>query len=194
MAEEISREADIYEPTRRYLSVSFIQRLREQSTLSDLHIFAADTSLVATPDGGKWTRPDISALVLGRGQFVPHWRADLHTFEVKTASGLSEASVYEANAQGRFGHYTWLTFQSVGKASERTQTFKKVTKLASTIGVGVIHFSDDSRPQDWVVEVWPRRTGTDNHTADAFIRDRFPTEVKAQIADYLAASGWIGFQ
>lgn len=128
------------------------------------------------------TRPDIAALALGRGRFIPHWRAELHTFEVKTASGLSEAAVHEANAQARFGHFSWLVFQAVGRASpDLDGIFQRVRKLASHLGIGVIYFDDPERPQDWIIEIWPRRTGTDDQTADLFVRERFPTATKSKL-------------
>lgn len=193
MTDEITSERLLYEPTRRFLHVSFIQRLKEQSQSGGLEIYAADTSTTPSPEGGQWTRPDVAALVLGRGRFVPHWRADLHTFEVKTAGGLTELAVHEANAQARFGHYAWLAFQAMGRATASTDgLFGRVHKLASHLGIGIIHFIDPARPHDWQIAVWPRRTGTDDQTADSFVRDRFPLEIKAQVSSHLASLGWVG--
>lgn len=193
MTDEVTSERLLYAPTRRFLHVSFVQRLKEQSSIGDLQIYAADTSVTPGGDGGQWTRPDIAALVLGRGKFVPYWRADLHTFEVKTASGVTETSVHEANAQGRFGHYPWLVFQAVGRATISADgIYARLRKLASHLGVGMINFINPEKPQDWQIALWPRRTGADDQIADNFVRERFPAETKEQISGHLASLGWTG--
>lgn len=192
---EVQIERELYGPTRLFVNTYFLLKLREQIATTALQIFVADTSLAAGQEGGQWSRPDVAALVLGRGQYVPHWVADLHTFEVKTASGLSERAVYEANAHGRFGRYSWLVFQAVGRASPSPDTnFQRIVKLAAQMGVGVIHFEDASDPQHWNLEIWPRPTGADSSAADRFVRERFPSDAKHQIATRLSALGWLGGQ
>lgn len=192
MPEEVRIEAELYEPTRLFLHAAFGSRLAETTTTS-VQIFSADTSRAQVADGGQWSRPDVAALVLGAGAYVPYWKTDLHTFEVKTAGGLSETAVHEANAHGRYGHYAWLVFQSVGRASiEAEGTFRRVQKLAAHLGVGVVHFQNPREVLNWTVELWPRRTGTDNATADAFVRERFPEETKTRIESRLRALGWRG--
>ncbi|MDX2275150.1 MAG: hypothetical protein NW206_06835 [Hyphomonadaceae bacterium] len=192
MVEEVKVERDLYLATMRFVSVSFIARLRELSPLPNLQAFPSNTSLAAGAEGGQWTRPDVAALVLGRGRFVPHWRADLHTFEVKTASGLNETAVHEANAHGRFSNYAWLVFQAVGKSCvESDLVARKITRLASHLGVGVIHFEDPESPHAWKIELWPKRTGTDASTADRFVAERFDHEMRVKISSNLRALGWL---
>ncbi|MGH8337739.1 MAG: hypothetical protein ACRETL_13165, partial [Gammaproteobacteria bacterium] len=154
MPDEVRIEAELYEPTRLFLHAAFGTRLAE-STTTPVQIFAADTSKTQVADGGQWSRPDVAALVIGAGVYVPYWKADLHTFEVKTAAGLSETSVHEANAHGRYGHYPWLVFQSVGRASvDADSTFKRVHKLASHLGIGLIHFQNPREVLDWTITLW----------------------------------------
>lgn len=193
MTDEVKIESALYAPTMRFLYVSFIARLREQSALSSLQLFASNTSLVGGSEGGQWTRPDVAALVLGRGQYVPHWRADLHTFEIKTASGVNETAVHEANAHGRFANYSWLVFQAVGRASSQSEAFThRITRLASHLGVGIVHFVDPDDPNCWTISVWPRRTGTDTATTDSFVRERFSEEDRSRISSNLRELGWLG--
>lgn len=191
MVDEIKTERALYAPTQRFLYVSFLARLREQSALTNLELFSSETASVAGTDGGQWTRPDIAALVLGRGSYIPHWRADLHTFEVKTAAGLSETSVHEANAHGRFSNYPWLVFQAAGRAAIQPDGLtRRVSRLASHLGVGLIHFLDPDDPHKWTIELWPRRTGTDASTVDSFVRERFSEETRLRIASNLRSLGW----
>ena len=191
MAGDTVTERDLYAPASRFLYVSFLLKLRANSAHENLQLFASDTSSVPHADGGQWTRPDLAALVLAKGQFVPHWRADLHTFEVKTAKGLSETAVHEANAHGRFANYAWLVFHASGKAEIKEDGLaRKVMRLAAHLGVGVIHFVSAENPHTWEISVWPRRTGTDLATTDNFVRERFSPEVKEQILRNLKSHGW----
>ncbi|MFO1017226.1 MAG: hypothetical protein U1E03_06485 [Hyphomonadaceae bacterium] len=191
MGAEVGIEAQLYEPTRQFVGTRFRQLLRDRVPSNGLQMFVEDTSIAGGPDSGYWSRPDVSALTVSRGQFVPYWSADLHTFEVKTASGLREHSVHEANAHGRFGQYAWLVFQAVGNASVDSTTFKKVSKLATQLGVGVVHFQDASAPKNtWIVEQWAQPTGASPAAADAFVRERFTPTMTARISSHLKTLGW----
>src|SRR5262249_52743539 len=139
-----------------------------------MEIFA---QIVATAAGatssGRWTRPDVAAVAISRGDYIPYWRADLHTFEVKTARGLDATAVHEANSHGRFGHFAWFFFQAVGAADRAGSLYADVLTAASFVGVGVISFVKPDDPGDWVVDQWPIRTSAENAVADAFVGERF---------------------
>lgn len=191
MGAEVSIEAQLYEPTRQFVGTRFRQLLRDRLPSGGLQMFVEDTALAGGPDSGYWSRPDVSALTISRGQFIPYWAADLHTFEVKTASGLREHSVHEANAHGRFGQYAWLVFQAVGAAATDQNTFRKVLKVATQLGVGVVHFQDPAAPKaSWVVEQWAKSTGASAAAADAFVRERFSQTMTARISSHLKSLGW----
>lgn len=192
MAIEVYVEAELYEATRRFVNTHFRQQLRERAPFAGLQLFVEDTSTAGGSDSGYWSKPDVSALALARGQFVPYWRADLHTFEVKTASGLAESAVHEANAHGRFGQYSWLVFQATGKSAPETTNFKKVLKLAAQMGVGIVHFYDTTSPKSWVIAHWAQNTRADAASADAFVRERFAPTLKARISSHLGTLGWPG--
>jgi hypothetical protein len=193
MTLEVRIESELYGPTRVFLHAAFADRLAA-TMATHVQIFAADTSVSHTSEGGHWSRPDLAALILGGGEYVPYWKADLHTFEVKTCFGVSEGAVHEANAHGRFGHYTWLVFQALGKAAPESTggLFRRLCETANRLGVGLIHFADPSDAHNWTIAAWPRRTGTDNATADAFVRERFPAETQQRIKSRLEALGWRG--
>lgn len=190
MPGEIQVEQELYAPTRHFVGAHFARQVREHTPMGNLQIFVEDTSTTGGPESGYWSKPDVSALVLARGQFVPSWTTDLHTFEVKTAAGLNESAVHEANAHGRFGQYAWLVFQAVGRASADAPLFKKVVKTASQLGVGVIHFVDADTPRTWLIHLWARATGAAPFAADSFVRERFSPTVKMRVANHLKALGW----
>jgi hypothetical protein len=192
MTVEVRLEQDLYEPTRRFLKLVFPGLLKARSAEAQLEVFSDEVSRAIDGVAGRWTRPDLAALVVLRGEYVPYWRADLHTFEVKTAAGLDETSVHEAHAHGRFGQYAWLVFQSVGNASETSASgvWHRVERQCAHLGVGLICFEDTTNANAWRVVHWPKRTGTDGAMSDRFVKQRFSDQLKREISLYLTNLGW----
>lgn len=183
-------EADLYAPALNFIALGFGDRLRRRARSGRPWIFPAQVEHSAGSDDGRWTRPDLACLAIARGEYVPYWRADLHTFEVKTASGLNITAVHEANAHGRLGHFAWLAFQAVGPASANTNLFGEIVGAAASVGVGVLTFGRPGDASDWRVEHWPTRTNTDNAVADSFVRERFTATSQDAIRKLLHAHGW----
>lgn len=187
---EILVEAELYAAAELFVSLRLPNLLAQRAGSGRTEVFAQIVATTASNASGRWTRPDVAAFAISRGDFVPYWRADLHTFEIKTARGLDVTSVHEANAHGRFGHFAWLVFQAVGNARRDTAHFEQVLASAAFVGVGVISFEHAGDPSNWTVEQWPIRTNADNSVADAFINERFDSRRKASIRGYLAELGW----
>ena len=187
---EVRVEAELYEPTLNFIALAFGHHLRRHARSGSPWVFPAHVDHSAGSEEGRWTRPDLACLALARGEFVPYWRADLHTFEVKTASGLNVTAVHEANAHGRLGQFSWLAFQAVGQAAPDTNLFGDILASAGTVGVGVLSFQRPADPTDWRVDLWPARTNTDPAVADAFVRERFGTASQTAIRRLLNAHGW----
>lgn len=187
---EVTVEANLYTPTRRFVGMRLAGFLARRSGSSPPKLFCNEVAEVAGEIGGKWTRPDIAALAISCGEFVPYWRADLHTFEVKTAGGLDVTGAHEARAQGRFGHFSWLVFQAVGRAEQHTNRYKEVVDSAAGLGVGVLVCAEPDDPDSWRIVEWPVRSETDNAVADAFVKQRFDAETRSDIRRYLSGLGW----
>jgi len=187
---EVKVEAELYGPTLNFIALAFGDHLRRRARSGSPWVFPAQVDHSAGSEEGRWTRPDLACLAIARGEFVPFWRADLHTFEVKTASGLNVTAVHEANAHGRLGQFTWLAFQAVGQATPDTNLFGEIVSSASSVGVGVLTFTRPGDPSDWRVEQWPTRTSTDSAVADSFVRERFAPASQEAIRKLLDAYGW----
>lgn len=183
-------EAELYAPTLNFLALEFAEHLRRRARGGRSWIFPAQVEYAAGADDGRWTRPDLACLAVSRGEFVPFWRADLHTFEVKTASGLNVTAVHEANAHGRLGQFAWLAFQAVGPAAPETNLFGEILSSAASVGVGVLTCSRPHDPSSWRVEQLPIRTNTDSAVADAFVGERFSKSLQDSIRQFLDAHGW----
>lgn len=183
-------EAQLYEPTFNFLSLAFGEHLRRRARSGRPWVFPARVDHASGSDEGRWTRPDLACLALARGEFVPFWRADLHTIEVKTSAGLNVTAVHEANAHGRLGQYAWLAFHAVEQAAPKTNLFGDILASAGSVGVGVITFQRPRDPTDWRVDLWPTRTNTDPAVADAFVRERFADDSQHAIRRLLSSYGW----
>lgn len=190
MREEILQEEQLYEPTRRFLMLSFPERAGRKFGDANVKPHVDVIARAGESGAGRWTRPDLAALFITRGTYVPYWRAELHSFEVKTAKGCDETAVHEAHAHSRQSQFAWLVFQSVGKASAGGAKFRRVVELSTELGIGVIHFEDTESPQTWSIAQWPRRTATDEALADRFVMDRFSEATRSTIARQLADMGW----
>lgn len=183
-------ESELYAPTLNFLALEFAEHLRRRARGGRSWIFPAQVEYAAGADDGRWTRPDLACLAVSRGEFVPFWRADLHTFEVKTASGLNVTAVHEANAHGRLGQYAWLAFQAVGPADRERDLFGEILSSALSVGIGVLTCTRPADPSSWRVEQWPVRTNTDSAVADGFIRERFAPDMQDGIRRFLDMHGW----
>lgn len=187
---EIIREADLYSLTRRFVEMRFPALLSRRARSGIPIPFCNEVAETAGDPGGQWSRPDVAVLVISYGEYVPYWRADLHTIEVKTAGTVDVISAHEARAHGRYGHYCWLAFQAVGRAASQTARYKEVVDSAVGLGVGVLTCQCADDPDDWGAIEWPERTNTDNAVADSFIRQRFDERTKTAIRSFLASRGW----
>lgn len=187
---EVTVERELYTPTLRFLFSQFGNKLSEHAGSGSVKVFADQVAEVPGETRGTWTRPDLAALAISRGTYVPYWRADLHTFEVKTASGLDVIGAHEARAQGRLGHFAWLVFQAVGRAGRNTERYDQVRHSARELGVGMIVFELPADPSDWTIVEWPKRTEADDAVADAVVKSRFAPATRSDIQRFLAAYGW----
>ena len=184
--EQVTIERELYDHVHRFLSMDFNGVLARHTGAHPPQVFSDVVSKAGGEADGSWTRPDLAALAIVRGEFVPFLRADLHTFEVKTAKGLDVQGAHEASAQGRFGHYAWLVFQAVSRADRTTALFDQVLRSSVRLGVGVVTFKEPCDSNGWHVDAWPRLTATDDAIADEFVASRFRRETKNKIRKYLS--------
>jgi hypothetical protein len=187
---EVTREEELYKSAELFASARLAELLATRLGSDPPKVFAQQVSTAAGRVSGKWTRPDMAAVAILRGEFIPYWTAELHTFEIKTARGLDVTGVHEANSHARLGHFAWIAFQAVGRANEGGSCFDEVLRAALAVGVGVLTFTIPDDPTDWKVTAWPRPSGVDNAVADTFIRERFDPARQSRIRNYLAQLGW----
>ncbi len=182
----IKPERGLYPLVLNWLNSQFSSSALISSKSTTHQLFSSDTSQVAARDGGFWSRPDLAAMLYSRPRFVPQWSSALFTFEVKTAEGIAEASVYEAMAHRRYANYSVLVWQSEPKTA-RTD---RIVELCKEFGIGAVTAEDPANAHDYVVHVPAAKSEVDASVVDEFVDRRFPRNTRINIENWLAELGW----
>lgn len=184
---EVKPERRLYPMVMRWLDLGFVTSEALMNVGQRPVLFSADVSTRKAEIGGHWSRPDLATIAYRRGTFTPAWEASIYSFEVKCASTVDQASVYEAVAHTRFVHYSYLLWQEEDMPSpEKWQ----IVDLCREFGVGAITASDPEDENSYRLRARPRRNQTTISETDCFIRERFPADQQRRIKNFLSKSGW----
>lgn len=171
-------EADLMYPTKLYLERHFAPSLDLPSGST---FFVSDTSNIG-PRDGQWARPDFVLVTVMRFSIVPGSQLDVHSFELKTASGGTVPAVHEALAQTRFtnfGHLIW----HVPLNSDAEARLPEIEAQCEKHGVGLILIRDPENLASWEVLLDAEQTDTPPATIDAFLQSRLPPAHVAKVRD-----------
>jgi hypothetical protein len=106
----VKLERELYEPFAEWL----------RSSLADQDLAFAEARITATPKGyrhggGRWSRPDITAVQVFRFDWLPEITVEVSSYEIKRAVDAKRIeSVYEAAAHGRWAHRASLVVEHAG--------------------------------------------------------------------------------
>ncbi len=107
---QVARESELYGP--------FVEWL--QSSRQDQDLAFARARTTATPrgyrrGGGRWSRPDVTAVQVFRYDWLPEITVEVSTYEIKRFVDAERLeSIYEAAAHGRWAHRASLVVEFVG--------------------------------------------------------------------------------
>lgn len=184
------REAELYEPFKRYLMQSF-QVLVSSTTGDDFfhaQIVADDTG----PSSGKWGTPDLIAVSVWRPEVLPGAHLTVRSFEIKRASQCDISSVHQALAHARFADYVYLAApldESVCSDSKR----KEIEKQCLINGVGLFWIRDKEDLGSYYQPVRPVRKSPNPLAVDEFLAQKLSATDKDKIKRWgRLASGMIG--
>lgn len=185
MAETYKTEKSLYLPL-----IAWVNNAMKKSPLlapwgMGAEIFAQDISSVPSCEGGLWSRPDVAALVYTKGRYVPSWRCELFSFEVKSATGINETAVYEAFAHTRYAHYAYLYWHTGDREPEH-----KHIQLCKEFGIGAMTAGNPRDFSTYRVHATAQRRDIDLLSIDRFVEERFTASKKKQIAGWLDGQGW----
>jgi hypothetical protein len=106
----VTRESALYEPFADWL----------RSSLEDQELAFSHVKITGTPrgyrrGGGKWSRPDVTAVQVFRYEWLPEVSVEVSSYELKRVPDAEKLeSVYEAAAHGRWAHRASLVVEQEG--------------------------------------------------------------------------------
>lgn len=127
--------------------------------------------------GGRWTRPDLTALCVSQRIFDPHKRGDVRTFEVKLFETVDVSAVFEAVSHRARSHYSYLLIVGAPNKHSGEERLEPVVAEAARHGVGV-YVIEEGRSGSY--------SGWELHL-DARISDADPIEIENFVEQQVAA-------
>ena len=103
----VSKESELYKPFRDWLKSSLADQL-----INFYEVQVTATAKGFKKGGGKWSRPDITAVQVLKYDLLPEIAVEISTYEIKRAVDAGKLeSVYEAAAHGRWAHRVSLVIE-----------------------------------------------------------------------------------
>ena len=153
-AAEARAERRLYEP---------MQRVIEGDWAKDraMNLLAVETTAYAggRQTGGKWSRPDITAVAVEQYQHVPGKFLELISFEVKPEGSVDVAAVYEALSHRRSATLSYVIFHVPdARLGDHLTT---ISQVARSHGIGIIIAG---QPDDY--DTWDEKVPAERNQAD----------------------------
>lgn len=174
---EFAREDQLYEPIATVLRG---QWAKEQGF--DAYSVEITARQGSRQTGGKWTRPDLTAVGYKTFPFVPGRFLEVVTFEVKPFATVDVASVYEALAHRRASTRAYVVLH-VPEERERDiiAAVEATCEEAKRHGIGVIVATRPDSFDHWDVRYEAERIEPDPSRLNEFIAQQLSEGLKEQI-------------
>jgi hypothetical protein len=123
--------------------------------------------------GGKWSRPDITAVSVRSFAHVPNKFLDVWTFEAKRKNGLDVTAVFEALAHGSRATRAYALLQVPAQA-EKSKAIQDVidrcAREAARLRIGLITFEQPTQFATWETVVEAPRLDTAPEYLEEYIQ------------------------
>jgi hypothetical protein len=177
-------ERELMQPLENYLNGAFRKGL---DLPEDGHWIVHDTSSRG-PLRGQWARPDYILVTAMRFKLLPGCQIDVHSFELKTATGGTVQAVHEALAQTRsthFGHLVW----HLPEGSKEEARLAEISKHCDEHGIGLIRMREPERAESYEILVDPERKETPPIAIESFLESRLLPEQRAGLVRVINGVG-----
>lgn len=132
--------------------------------------------------GGKWTRPDITAVGYKTFPYVPGRYLEVITFEVKPTNTTDVSAIYEALAHRRAATRAYvIAHMPNDKRADFSAVIDAICDESKKYGVGVILADDPIDFDTWEVMLEADRCDPDPGRLNEFIAQQTTSELKEQI-------------
>ena len=172
-------EAQLMDPLGKYLNGKF---KKELDLPKKSVCIVQDTSRLGAK--GRWARPDYILAAAMRFSLVPGSQLDLHSFELKTETGVDNLAVYEALAQTRFTHFGHLVWHLPDKSVSETR-LPEIEQQCEQHGVGLILMRNPSEPEECEILLDPVRKPTLAGIVDGFLESRLQNGQRKLLEDFV---------
>lgn len=137
--------------------------------------------------GGRWTRPDLSAVTLNKYRYVPGPHLEVFTFEVKPRGQFNILGLYEALGHSRRANFAYVLFHVPPESElrphqrdEHQRKLEEINREAARLKVGVATFEDPTAADTWTVHVVPGRHAPEARLLNEFI-ETLPESIRREI-------------
>lgn len=160
-------EAALYEPLLEVLQTYWAREMR----IAREHIhFEITARQGKKATGGKWSRPDITAVSIRTFPHLPNKYLDVWTFEIKAVEWLDVTAVFEAAAHASRATRSYALLQIPKEPDLPTEELlERCEREAARLRVGFITFSDPSKFDTWETRVEAPRLDTAPEALEEFI-------------------------
>ena len=166
---ESIKESDLYRPLKQSIQKNWINRFGfDEVRVDETH------SLGKRDTGGKFTRPDITAVGVRRYKYATK-RLEVVTFEVKAGDSVGIMGVLEAIAHRESAHRAYVIYATSKEKLESSHENDRIFEISQKYGIGVILAENPVAVEDWEIVLDALRHEPDPDRLDRFL-DEVPTE------------------
>jgi hypothetical protein len=132
--------------------------------------------------GGKWSRPDITAVSIRTFTHLPNKYLDVWTFEVKSVEWLDITAIFEAAAHASRATRSYALLQIPENPDDAArEVIDRCDREAARLRVGFIAFSDPADFDTWETRVEAPRLETAPEALEEFIA-HLSTDAKSHLS------------
>lgn len=137
--------------------------------------------------GGRWTRPDLSAVTLNKYRYIPGPHLEVFSFEVKPRGQFNILGLYEALGHSRRANFAYVLFHVLpegemrpNQRDEHLRTLEEIKREATRLRVGFATFEDPNAADTWTVHVVPGRHAPEARLLNEFV-ETLPETIRREI-------------
>jgi hypothetical protein len=174
----IAKERNLYAPLKASIEGKWIERFALDDVLVD------ETHSRGSKDtGGKFTRPDITAVGFRSYVYLPK-RLEIVTFEIKPAEAVSIMGILEAIAHREAAHRAYVMYATSRANFEAAIDGERIMELAQKYGVGIVLTEKPDAVESWEIMLDAIRHEPDPARLDRFLTDLPGDNMKKQLAKW----------
>lgn len=131
--EEKRFEKDLYKPARDVIDGPWAKSNTLERRLVEVTAYQGRRDT-----GGKWSRPDVTAIVWRSFAYIPDKYLDVYTFEIKPDDSVGVEVIYEALSHKQAATYSYVVYHTTLEKFEKHRQYERIVAAVKSNGIGVI--------------------------------------------------------